>query len=115
MRGQGLGLYAQAAVADGNPNPIRRSFVGGVFGHAVVPGRPLDHFGIGTFFYDFSDELQGALAPVGSFKDEQGVEAYYVFALTPWLRLSASLQWVDPATGANRSLWVGGLRARVAF
>ena len=115
LRGQGLGLYAQAAVADGNPNPIRRSFVGGVFGHAVVPGRPLDHFGIGTFFYDFSDELQGALAPVGSFKDEQGVEAYYVFALTPWLRLSASLQWVDPATGANRSLWVGGLRARVAF
>jgi porin len=115
VRGQGLGLYAQAAVADGNPNPIRSSFVGGVSGHAVVPGRPLDHFGIGYFFYDFSDDLQGALAPIGSFKDEQGVEAYYVFALTPWLRLSASLQWVDPAAGANRSLWLGGLRVRVAF
>jgi len=64
---------------------------------------------------DFSDDLHGALAPVGTFKDEQGVEVYYVFALTPWLRLSGSLQWVDPASGANRSRWVGGLRARVAF
>ena len=113
--GKGLGLYAKAAIADGNPNPFKRSFVGGVAGYAIVPGRPLDYFGVGYFFYDISDELQDAVAPVGSFQDEQGVEAYYVFAPTPWLRLSPHLQWVNPANGANPPVWLGGLRARVAF
>jgi porin len=113
--GKGLGVYAKAAIADGNPNPITRSFVGGVAGHAIVPGRPLDHFGVGYFFYDFSDELQDAVAPVGRFNDDQGIEVYCSFVPAPWLRLTANLQWVNPATAANKSVWLRGLRARVAF
>jgi porin len=113
--GKGLGLYAKAAIADGNPNPVQRSFVGGVAGHAIVPGRPLDYFGVGYFFFIFSNELQNAVAPVASFKDEQGIEAYYAFVPAPWLRLTADLQWVNPANGANPSVWVGGVRMRVEF
>jgi porin len=113
--GKGLGLYAKAAIADGNPNPFKRSLVGGIAGHAIVPGRPLDYFGVGYFFYDLSDQLQDAVAPVGSLKDEQGIEAYYTFVPTPWLLLTANLQWVNPANGANPSVWLGGVRARVAF
>jgi len=115
VRGKGLGAYAKAAIADGNPNPIKRSFVGGVAGHAVVPGRPLDCLGVGYFFYDFSDELQDAVAPVGSFKDEQGIEADGVYVPVPWLRLSANLQRVNPANGANPAVWLGGVRARLEF
>ena len=113
--GKGLGLYAKAAVADGNPNPFWPSCVGGITGHAVVPGRPLDHFGVGYFFYGLSDQLQDAVAPVGSLKDEQGVEAYYTFVPAPWLRLSANLQWVNPANGTNPPVWLGGVRMRVEF
>ena len=113
--GKGLGLYAKAAVADGNPNPFKRSFLGGVAGHAIVPGRPLDYFGVGYFFYDLSDQLQDAVATVGSLKDEQGVEAYNAFVPAPWLCLSANLQWVNPANGANPPVWLGGVRMRVAF
>jgi len=113
--GKGLGLYVKAAIADGNPNPVKGSFVGGVAGHAIVPGQPLDYFGVGYFFFNFSDELQNAVAPVGRFDDEQGIEAYYAFVPTPWLRLTANLQWVNPANGANPSVWLGGLRVRVAF
>jgi len=80
-----------------------------------VPGRPLDYFGVGYFVYDFSDQLQDAVAAIGSFTDEQGVEAYYNVAVTPWLRVTADLQWINPASGANESMWVGGLRAKVAF
>jgi porin len=113
--GKGLGLYAKAAIADGNPNPIKRFFVGGIAGHAIVPRRPLDYFGVGYFYYDFSDELQNAVAPLGSFKNEQGIEAYYAFVPAPWLRLTANLQWVNPAYGTNPSVWVGGVRLRVEF
>ena len=70
--GKGLGVYAKAASADGNPNPIKRSFVTGLAGHAIVPGRPLDYFGVGYFFYDFSDELQDAVAPVRQLQGRAG-------------------------------------------
>jgi porin len=113
--GKGLGLYAKAAIADGNPNPFKRSLLAGIAGHAIVPGRPLDYFGVGYFFYDLSDQLQDAVAPVGSLKDEQGVEAYYTFVPAPWLRLTANVQWVNPANGANPPEWLGGVRMRVAF
>jgi porin len=113
--GKGLGLYIKAAIADGNPNVVKRSIVGGIAGHAIVPGRPLDYFGVGYFYYDFSDQLQSAVAPLVNFQDEQGVEAYYTFVPVPWLRLSADLQWVNPANGANPPMWVGGVRMRVEF
>jgi len=61
--GQGLGIYGKAAIADGNPNPIEASFSGGVAGHRIVPGRPLDSFGVGYFYYKFSDDLKSAITP----------------------------------------------------
>ncbi len=113
--GRGLGVYARAAIADGNPNPIRGSFVGGIAGEGMVAGRPNDTFGIGYFYYGFSKDLRNSVAPLVEFEDEQGVEAYYTFVPVPWLRLTADLQWVDPARGANRSIWVAGARVRIAF
>ena len=80
-----------------------------------MPGRPLACFGIGYFFYEFSDELQDGVAAAGSFKDEQGIEAHCNLVPAPWLRSSAHLQWVNPANGAVPSLGLDGLRLRVAF
>jgi len=52
---------------------------------------------------------------VGRFNNEQGIEGYYAFVPVTWLRLTANLQWVNPANGANPSVWVGGVRMRVEF
>jgi len=113
--GQGLGLYGKAAVADGNPNPIEASFSGGLAGHRLVPGRPHDSFGIGYFYYNFSDDLKSAVSPLVRFDDEQGVEIFYNLAVTPWFRVTADLQWIDPAVGASDDAWIGALRANVRF
>jgi porin len=125
--GKGFGIYGKGAIADGNPNPIQASFVGGFAGHGVVPGRPGDVFGVGYYYYNFSDDLQQALAPIDrlakftslvprvEFGDEQGVEAYYNFAVTPWFHVTADLQWIAPARGALSEAWVGGLRANITF
>jgi porin len=113
--GKGLGIYGKAAIADGNPNPIRASFVGGLSGHGVVPGRPRDSFGIGAFYYDFSNDLQDTVSPLANFDDEMGVELFYNCAVTPWLRVTADLQIIDPASGDNDAAVVGGLRASIAF
>lgn len=55
--GKGFGVYAKGAIADGNPNPIQASFVGGFAGHGVVPGRPHESFGLGYYYYNLSDDL----------------------------------------------------------
>lgn len=115
QEGKGLGFYLKAAIADGNPNVIQSSVVAGLAGHGVIPGRPLDVFGLGYFYYDFSDDLQNATAPLVKFDDEQGLELFYNFAVTPWFRVSADLQWINPATGANDDSLVGALRTQIVF
>lgn len=72
-------------------------------------------FGIGYYYYNLSDDLQSAVARALPLDDEQGVEIYYNFALTGWLRLTADLQWIDPARARFSDAWVGGLRASVFF
>jgi porin len=113
--GQGLGVYARAAVADGNPNLIQSMLIAGLAGHSLVPGRPQDSFGVGYFLYNFSDKLRNAFRPARRFENEQGVEAFYVFVPLTWLRLTPSLQWVRPADGTKAEILLGGLRARVEF
>jgi porin len=113
--GQGLGFYAKAAIADGDPNPFRASFSGGFAGHRIVPGRPLDNFGIGYYYYHFSRDLRSAIAPLINLKHEQGFEFFYNFAVTPWFRVTADLQRIDPFNGDNDPAWIGGVRANITF
>lgn len=113
--GKGFGVYGKAALADGNPNPIQSSLVGGFAGHGVIPGRPRDSFGVGYFFYNFSDDLEDGVSSVADFGDEQGLEVFYNLAVTPWFRLTADVQLVEPARGANDTAVYGGLRASIAF
>ncbi len=115
LEGKGLGLYALGAVADGNPNPIQSSFAGGLAGYGMVPGRVNDNFGVGYFFYNFSDDLQSTVSPILNLGDEQGLELFYNFAVTPWLTLGADVQWVDPALEGRDDAVVGGLRMRVVY
>ena len=67
------------------------------------------------FFYDFSDDLQDAVSPLIEFDDEQGFEAFYNVAVTPWFHIAADLQVINPARGANDTAVVGGLRANIRF
>jgi porin len=115
VKGKGLDLAVKVATADGNPNLIRRSIVIGLAGHALVPGRPDDSFGVGGFAYDFSDALQDAVDPLVEFTDEQGLAAWYSFAVTPWLKLTADAQIINPARGEADTAVVTGFRANLAF
>lgn len=113
--GQGLGVYVRAGIADGNPNVIEQSIVGGVAGHAIVPGRPRDSFGVGAFYYKFSNVLQDTLAPLATFRDETGIEAWYSLAVTPWLKLTADGQFISPARGKQPDSLILAIRGNIAF
>jgi porin len=113
--GDGWGLFVRASLADGNPNPIRSSVIGGIGGRSPFRGREGDRFGVGYFYYGLSKDLRTAVQPIRDFGGEQGFELFYDAPVTPWLRLGLDLQLIDPATRGRDSIVAGGLRCNIRF
>lgn len=112
----GWGVFAQASVSDGNPNSIGWSVLGGIGGTGGLGGRDNDKWGVGFFHYAFSTDLKDGLDALGvTLEDESGVETFYNLAITPWWRVSANLQVINPATdGAPRAV-SGAIRTQIKF
>ncbi len=103
----GWGLFGFASISDGNPNPVKWSMLAGLAGNNLVAGRENDRWGVGVYHYDLCPPLIAGLAENGVYRrSESGVEAFYNYAITPWLRLSADIQIIDP--------WVVG-KSRATF
>ena len=82
----------------------------------MIPGRKLDSFGLGYFYYDLSDDLQDELTPEGDrFSDEQGAEVYYSFAVTPWFFVTGDLEYIAPPRASLENAFIAGLRANIRF
>ena len=98
-KGQGIGIFGRFGASDGDANPIHHFYSIGVGGKGVIPGRKLDEFGIGFYYIDISNpKFTGLLQRTRSFlRDEDGVEAYYNFAITPWMQLTPDIQIIGPA------------------
>jgi porin len=112
----GWGLFAEAAISDGNPNPFGWHFLGGLAGNSPIPGREADRWGIGYFYYGFSDDLIDGLAEAGfSLEDEQGFEAFYNYHITPWLRLTGDIQWVDTGRTDRDEAVLAAMRLQTRF
>jgi porin len=96
--GHGVGIFGRFGASDGNPNPMHFFFSLGMGGKGVIPGRPLDSFGIGGYYIDVSNLMfTGPLAATSFLQDEYGVEAYYNIAITPWMKLTPDLQVIRPS------------------
>lgn len=112
----GWGLFADAGISDGNPNPVAWHFLGGIGGTGTLPGRPLDRWGVGYFMYGFSEDLKRNLDVLGiGLDDEKGLEAYYNLAITPWLRVTADVQWIDTGRPERDDAVIAGLRSQTKF
>lgn len=113
--GQGIGIFADLAISDGNPNPLKWHAVVGISGTGVFT-RPLDRWGVGFFKFALSNDLKDSLAAIGiRRRDEWGVEAYYNLAVTPWLRTTANVIWIRPTDPSKRNATFAGLRTQVRF
>lgn len=109
------GFYFKVAGADGNPNYVQSSVIAGIGGRALFIGRPQDSFGLGVYRYNLSDVLQDALSPYTQFTDESAVEAFYSYAVTPWLNIGPNVQYIKPASGGFDNALVLALRAQISF
>ena len=70
-----------------------------------------------TFHYFFSDALKRGLENTINFKlgDEQGMEAFYNFALTRWFRIAADLQVIEPGDRSFKTEVYAGISGQVRF
>ena len=96
--GKGVGIFGRFGVSDGNPNPMHFFVSFGVGGKGIIPSRPLDQFGIGYYYIDVnSPKFTGPFATRDFLRDESGFEAFYNFAITPWMKLTPDIQVIRPA------------------
>lgn len=112
---EGWGIYFRGLLADGNPNPIQGSVVAGIGGRGLFANRPRDRFGLGVFYWNFSDKLQSTVNPIIDFGNGSGLEAYYSYAITPWFHLTGDVQYINPANQDFSDALFLGLRAGLRF
>lgn len=106
--GQGIGLFGRLGASDGDPNPMHYFYSFGVGGKGMFPGRPNDRFGIGYYHINVSNfNITGVrndprvlpILNISLLRNEYGFEAFYNFAITPWMLLTPDVQLVRPAQG----------------
>ena len=113
---KGWGVHLKGAVSDGNPNYVQSSIIAGLGGTGLFKGRELDSFGVGYFYYNLSDELEEAItSEEEAFRDEQGAEVYYSYAVTPWFFVTGDLEYIAPPRKSLENAFVAGLRANIRF
>ena len=107
---RGVGLFGRLGVADGNPDLMKFFGSFGVGGKGVFDSRPRDQFGLGYYFLNTANPtIQGPLQTRSFLRDEYGFEAYYNFAITPWLQLTPDIQVARGAQKDKISIGTGPL------
>jgi porin len=109
------GVFANAGISDGNPNPIKWSAIFGIGGSSPLPSRNLDTFGIAYYYLGFSDSFKNLAPAIVPLRDERGLELFYNVAMTPWCHVTTDLQVITPALERAETSLVLGLRAKIDF
>lgn len=107
------GFYLKAGIADGNPNYVQRSLIAGFGGSALFFGRPQDSFGLGAYYYNLSDVLEDTINPAAFISNEAAIEAFYNWAVTPWLYFGPDIQYVRPARERFDNALIIGFRLQI--
>ena len=109
------GVFANAGISDGEPNPIKWSAIFGIGGSSPIRTRKLDYFGVAYYYLGFSDSFKNVAQVITPVRNERGVELFYNVGLTPWLHVTMDLQIITPLLGHAHTALVPGLRVKIDF
>jgi len=111
---EGVGLFGQFGISDGNPNRLYWSGHVGLGGVGLIPGRSRDNWGVGYYYASPSNDLKDLPGSIQKIEDEHGGEIFYNFAVTPWLTVGADLQVIKPSLADDTAVF-SGLRTVIKF
>ncbi len=109
------GLFGNAGISDGNPNPIGWAAVVGLGGSSPFSRRRLDGFGVAYYYLGLDSTFKNGVQPFVPLSDEHGFELFYKIGLTPYCYLTPDLQVVTPTLQQANASLVIGLRAKIDF
>jgi len=109
------GVFGDAGISDGKPNPIHWAVIFGMGGSSPLPNRKLDTFGIAYYYMALSDSFKNDVGPIVPVRDERGLELFYNVAVTPWCHITADMQVVTPILEPAETSLVLGLRMKIDF
>ena len=114
---RGWGLFGRAALADGNPIPVRYTLSCGIGGDSPFGRERGDRFGVGWYFNGKTDAWGPLPTALLGPRSGTGVELFYNFQPKPWLTITPDVQYVRPTLGAisTEAAFVYGLRVNAAF
>lgn len=100
---KGVGVFARGGYAPPSTNTVSSDVSVGLFGHGLTMRRPYDSVGVGYYHNEFSSDLksQVSLLTGGAVKlqNEDGMEVFYDYALTPSIHIIPSYQHIwNPLT-----------------
>jgi porin len=95
---RGIGLFGRVGYAPEETNPITRDASIALLAHGLSDRRQNDSFGVGFYHNGISRPLKDNIARItggtSRVKNEQGVEVFYDFAITPAIKLIPSYQHI---------------------
>lgn len=112
---RGWGVFGQASLSDGDPNPIRWFVSAGIGGSSPIKSRTADTFGMGWYYMQISSTVKETLTGILPLGNETGGELYYNIAVTPWCHVTPNLQLIDPTNQTVDSAVLVGLRTKIDF
>lgn len=111
---QGFGLFGQFGISDGNPNRLYWMSIIGLGGRGLIPRRSRDNWGMGYYYAAISPDLKDSLEPALKIKDEQGMEIFYNFVVSPWFDIGLDLQVIKPSLEEDTAI-ISGVRTVLRF
>jgi len=100
---RGIGVFGRIGYAPEETNPITRDGSVALIANGLADSRPNDSFGLGIYHNGISRPLKVDIARLtgATPKNEDGLEVFYDFAITPAIRMIPSYQHIwDPLTAA---------------
>jgi len=112
----GMGIFYRFSCTPENRSAYDTYVSGGIGGRGVIPGRPYDRFGVGSYWLKQSSDFSSQPGIPLVLGDEVGVEAFYNFAITPALQLSFDVQWIpNPGKQSSDDAVILGTRLNMRF
>lgn len=111
----GVGLFYRFAYTPEDRNPWNVGLSGGFGARGVIPHRPYDRMGVGAYWMSASDDMNAHPVINHILEDEVGLEAFYNFAITPAVQISADVQWVSSGLRSSEDVVVLGTRLFIRF
>ena len=112
----GMGVFYRFSYTPADRSAYDVYLSAGIGGRGVIPGRRYDRFGVGSYWLKQSSDFSSQPGIPLLLGNEVGVEAFYNFAITPWMQLTADVQWIaDPGKQSSGDAVVLGTRLNIRF